>query len=623
MKNKYLIVVLFGFISYFAIYFAIFGYGNVKAHPSINGAIVEKFNKLMNNANTRPQKFDKYEFKFDSDNELFKGKAITNSGFFAATTGQSEESKSLAEWIKHGGYSADEPEIPASVRHFYDPIGLSNGKKYLTNNGTWWEGAYPNPSTDAIEWALGDTQNGSSNLWSLEVGKTNMYLALSNKDSNERKAYLAKAFRCIGEVLHNTGDMGCPPHVRNDSHASPIGFSFGQGRFMGSPDPYEEYLVDNCGETYKDNLADDELSTYFKEASTIRSINVKLAQYTNKNFFTKETINGFVEDIYLKSPINKDGNYPNPRLENLDYNKENYTFTKQFPSGNFVILCKDYSFFSLKGRGYPYVDLASVKTQARELIPAVISAGVNVMRLFIPHLRIELADVDILSDTMEIKVIHETDIEYPNKIYYQGKMHFKLNGKVHDSTLVFDEKMKGTFKGVLPFITKDGDKLEAFIDLSSIVINCDKEVVLKMDPLWGIWYVRETLEESNDPAAPKAGTVFDGTKFFAVLKTGMIKITNLDGSGLMQLNHQRNGLSFIISGSNSTNTYNQTGSVSVDQESWSAQTKSTYKEGSGSNQVEYFRNYTSSGSRNKFNSKQNPNGKNILNSKLSYDLRRE
>lgn len=623
MRIKNLLVVLSGFITYFAIHYAILSYGNVTAHPSINGAIVEKFNSLMNNANSRPQKFEKYEFKFDKDKELFKGKAVTDPGFFAASTTNSEASKTLAEWINHGGYSADEPEVPASVRHFYDPIGLTNGNKYLTNNGTWWEGYYPNPSTDAIEWALGDTPNGSSNLWSLDVGKTNMFLALTTKDTNERKGYLAKAFRCIGEVLHNTGDMGCPPHVRNDSHASPIGFSMGQGRFMGSPDPYEEYLVDACGETYKDNLVDNELETYFEGASTIRSINVKLAQFTNKNFFTKETINGFVDDIYLKSPINKDGNYPNPRLENLDYNKQNYTFTKEFPSGNHVILCKDYSFFSLKGRGYPYVDYESVKSQARELIPDIISAGVNVMRLFIPHLRIELTDVDVLSDTMQIKVIHETDLEYPNKIYYRGKMNFKLNGKVHDSTLVFDDQMAGTFKGVLPFVTKDGDKLEAFIDLSSIVINCDKEVVVKMDPLWGQWYVREIIEGSNDPAAPKAGSIFDGVKFFTVLKTGMIKITNLDGSSLMQLNHERNGLSFTISGSNATQTYTQTGNVSNDQESWSGTTKSTYKEGSGSSQVEYFRNYTSTGSRKQLSSKQNPNGNSILNSVLSYDLSRE
>ena len=47
MKIKHLTVVLLGFLTYFAVYYAILSYGNVTAHPSINGAIVEKFNELL------------------------------------------------------------------------------------------------------------------------------------------------------------------------------------------------------------------------------------------------------------------------------------------------------------------------------------------------------------------------------------------------------------------------------------------------------------------------------------------------------------------------------------------------------------------------------------------------
>ena len=592
MKIKHLAVVLLGFITYFAIYYMILSYGNVKAHPSINGAIVEKFDQIMNDPSQRPKKFEKYEFKFETDKTLFKGKAVTNPGFFPATTGQSEMSFTLKDWIKHGGYSADEPEVPASVRHFYDPIGLTDGKKYLTNNGTWWEGYYANPSTDAIEWALGDTPKGEGNYWSLKDGKTNLYLAFSTKDTNERKSYMAKAFRCIGEVMHNTADMGCPPHVRNDSHASPMGHNMGW--FMGSPDPYEEYLVDSCGNTYKEGAPDGSLESFFESAGKIRDINEHLAEFTNENFFTHETINGYV-GIYYKSPINKDGGYPNPRLENLDYDATTYTFSKKFPSGRTVELCKDYSFFSLKGRGYPYVDLKSVKSQAKELIPNIISAGVNVMRLFIPEIKIEISDTDVLSDTIEINVTHHNDDEYQASIYYKGPIKFKLNGKVQDSILVLEDRK---FKGVLPFPIKNGDKLEAFIDMYAFIINCDKEVVVKMDPLWGIWHITEVLESSNDPAAPAKGTVFNGVKFFQILSNGMIKITNLDGTGLMQLNYSRNGFNFTISGSNSKQSYTQNGSVSNNQDAWSAQTKSTYKQGSGSSEVEYYRQYNSSGSRN-------------------------
>ena len=588
MKTRNTLIILLGFVTYFALQLVLRGYEHTKSHPSINEAIVEKFNSYYN-YDVKIDKFKNYTFNFTSDITKLKGIALTNPGYIEGSTTNSAATKDVEEWIKHGGYSADEPELQAAVRHFYDPT-KADGSRHLTNRGTYWEGVYSNPRTDAIEWALGDTYKGESNIWSFRIGKANMILAMTEKDTNKRKEHLAEAYRCLGETLHNTADMGCPPHTRNDSHAAPLGYS--GGWILGSPDPYEELFTPAITASNKDNIPDPELETYFNESQTVRSINHRLAQFTNSNFFTHETINGVGVDTYTS--INKDGKYTAPLLQNLEYLDESFSFIKKFPSGREVILARDHSYFSF--RGYPYVDKRAAHSQATELVPNIIHAGVNVMRLFIPHLEIEMKKTDDISDTIEINVKHIKDAEYPNAVLYEGPIYFEVNKKMHDSVLIIE---KGKFKGVLPFQIKNNDLIKALIIMPGFKVSTEKELKIKMNPLWGIWYIKEVLEDSNDPAAPKNGTVFTGTKFYQILSTGFVKITNLDGSGLMQLKIENTGLSFKISGSNSTQSYSQTGNVSTDQEKWSAQTNSQYKQGA----EEYFRKYTSTGSRKPLSSK--------------------
>ena len=588
MKTRNTLIILLGFVTYFALQLVLRSYEHTESHPSINEAIIQKFNDYFN-YDVKIDKFKNYKFNFTSDMTKLTGLALTNPGYIEGSTTNSEANKYADEWIKHGGYSADEPELQAAVRHFYDPT-KAEGSRHLTNRGTYWEGVYPNPRTDAIEWVLGDTYKGESNIWSFRIGKASMILALTEKDTNIRKEHLASAYRCLGETLHNTADMGCPPHTRNDSHAAPLGYA--GGWVLGSPDPYEELFNPAVTASNKDNIPDPALESYFNESQTVRSINQKLAQFTNLNFFTHETINGVGVDTYTS--INKDGKYAAPLLQNLEYLPESFSFVKHFPSGREVVLARDQSYFRF--RGYPYVDKRAAHSQATELVPNIIHAGVNVMRLFIPHLEIEMKKTDDISDTIEINVKHITDSEYPNAVLYEGPIYFEVNKKMHDSVLIIE---KGKFKGVLPFQIKNNDMITAMIIIPGFKVSTEKELKIKMNPLWGEWQITEVLDESNDPAAPKKGTVFTGTKFYQVLSTGYVRITNLDGSGLMQLKIENSGLSFTISGSNATQSYLQNGNVSTDLEKWSAQTNSTYKQGT----EDYFRKYTSSGKRKPLSSK--------------------
>lgn len=601
---KNISAILFGFSLYFVIQFSMKSYEHTKSHPTVNETIIQKFHEL-NKSSDNPEELKNYFFTFYDSYEKLKGMALTNPGYLEGTTSMSEKSWTAIEWIKHGGYSADEPELQAAVRHFYDPTKPA-GSRYLTNRGTYWEGVYPNPRTDAIEWAIGDSPKSANNPFTLQVGKNNMILAFTTKDSALRNEHFAAAYKCLGEVLHNTADMGCPPHTRNDSHAAPLGYA--GGWILGSPDPYEELFSPAVDSANKDNNTDPSLQSYFESATTIRQINEKMAEFTNKNFFTNETINGIGVKEYKS--INSDGRYSAPKLEDLEYMTESFNFEKTFPSGNRIILARDQSYFRF--RGYPYIDKKAAHSQAKELVPNIMCAGVNVMRLFFPKVEIEMIDIDPLSDSIEINVKHIRNDEYPNTFLYEGPISFIINNKIHDSVLVIE---KGKFKGILPFYINNGDKIKAFISMPGFTIYQEKELINKMDPLWGVWEIKEVLEDSNDPAAPVKGTIFSGIKFFRILTNGMIKITNLDGSGLMQLNYERNNLSFKISGASSKQSYSQQGNVINGQMAWSGQTASTYKVGTGGNEVEYFRKYTSNGERPKIKVIQK------VKEKLSYDVR--
>lgn len=391
----------------------VYGYENTKAHPAINNAIISFSENYL--AGKLP---DQNKWRISSDRETYGGTGVTNSGYSYATYGEGPLNLTVLQWVEHGGFSADEPELAAAIRHFYDPTGHSGGRKYLTNQGTSWEGLYTldnllHPQTDAIEWAIGDTEKGSYNNWSLKQGKKYLAFAFELSDEAEKRVCLAKAYRCLGEVLHNTADMACPPHVRNDSHAAPLGYAWGY--LLGSPDPYEELFDPKWAADNINGKRDPSLESFFSSATSIRSINEKLAEFTNRNLFSDQTINGAGYEPF--SPINKDGDYPEPRLENLDYDTNEYTFYRIFPSGNRVKMCTDRRIFVL--RGQPSIDGGCAQSQAAELVPNLLCASANVIRLFLPQFQIQIREA-VPNDYVKGQVLHVKSSEYPESILYSG-----------------------------------------------------------------------------------------------------------------------------------------------------------------------------------------------------------
>jgi hypothetical protein len=456
MKIKNIISFVSGVVVYFLLKGLVFSYDNFNAHPTFNEAIVQFFEQ--NYKNYFPEG---YSINLLNDKQLLNGKAVTNPGFLLATYAESLVNYTALEWIKHGGFSADEPELAASVRHFYDPIGLNEGKKYLTNRGTIWEGRYPNPQIDAIEWAMGDTPKGKDNLWRLEKGKESIIRAFDIADENMKKENLAQAFRCLGEVLHNTADMGCPPHTRNDSHAAPVGYEY--GFILGSPDPYEELFNLFWVSSFMNSQPDPDFKLFCNNATNIRSINEKLAEFTNNNFFTQQTINGM--GGYEILPINDGGTYPKPMLQFLEYDANSNTYYKTFSSGRKIKMAKDKSYFWK--RGYPYIDKDCVESQASELVPNIVYAGANIIRLFIPQIKVVINSANSSGDLSGI-VTHFPSQDYNSLIHYFGKVNFY---KLSDSDKIGQlECNAGEFFGTIQDLEKE-DEIYAEIEIGPIKIK--------------------------------------------------------------------------------------------------------------------------------------------------------
>ncbi len=462
------------------------GYGNKKSHPDINNLIVEGFVSRNNKFEFSMAKFQDYYFTLNIGK--LKGDYITKAGLFnpsevptvgdwsvgeqSTTYTEKKNEISAQEWIKHGGFSADVPEVPASLRHFYDPT-RPEGERYLTDqvNSKLFASAQSfmkNPHTDGVEWALGEKGNFGvlEHVYTWENGKKYMAGALEQPDVAKRKEMMAKAWRSLGETLHMIADNGCPAHVRNDGHPSlplPI-FSY-----FGNPDPYEEIMAVSSSAAYDGGPVDKDLMESFRYAKKVSEIAHELAVFTNTNFFSNETISGTDwKGNSIKPLAHPDYVYDSPKLSASSYNKDHYYYRKI--AGTDVKMCTDMQFF----KGYaiyrtdPYIDQECVESQAKVLFPAIKEAGINVMKLFIPDLTVEILEIEE-DGRITGRVTHKTDEEYPDQILYNGPVYIK---NTRQDIITQCTAFKGKFEGKLG---KAGSDIFAEVEFGGVAVRSKYE----------------------------------------------------------------------------------------------------------------------------------------------------
>ncbi len=427
-----------GIIAYTVIAVLLTGYDNVRSHREFNGVILDEFHERFIDSSTPLEKFRNYSFAYENGQGM-TGPAVTNGGLSEVI--ESDKKYSIKKWLEEGGYSADEPELPASFRHFYDPT-KPRGERYLKDHLEYLEnklGGYItfNPRVDQLDWAI----DHPDNPWTWNNGAGFVQAALETADEGLRSQYMAKAYRCLGHSLHLIADMGCPAHVRDDSHPAPFS-DITLLEHFGSPDPYEELFQKIYSDI--DDLAnepvDEQLLSAFREAGSIRNIAHRLASYTNEKFFTNQTIQGrgFLPQIHPEYT------YSLPDLNDCSYHLPSWTFQQEV-SGIKIKMCKDLTYFwwDTPDRGYPYIDFECVKDQASVLVPQIVEAGVNAVRLFIPELSVSITSIS--GNAISGSIVHKTDSVYTSPIHYNGKVDIYRNDD--DKKLGTVDALNGYFSG--------------------------------------------------------------------------------------------------------------------------------------------------------------------------------
>ena len=251
------------------LYNPVFAYDDLTTHPALTDEIVDFYNLFFDDKLTDDQK----------------------------------------EWIIEGVMSEDTP--PRWINHFYDPVykvGWSGEKtgiwpalsiKYFSK--VILSSKEPVSSLDWIH-----NQNLQAQYGEFKGNRTWERAIYEYASGNEKEAYYT-----LGFILHLVEDATVPDHTRNDTHAHELQYMTGD---YGSP--YEEYNK----QFRRDTL---DIAQGFKSSGynpvmkdSIDEYIISLAEYSNKYFFSKDTIN----DPKYSDPkvVEKDDNFGYGKDENYE-----------------------------------------------------------------------------------------------------------------------------------------------------------------------------------------------------------------------------------------------------------------------------------------------------------------
>lgn len=452
MKNT--LSLLTGFLVYSTFAYLLFGYENIKMHTSINEAIVDWF------LYKSPVTYTQSNTLLSLSTESFTGLKVVKSGM----TSVDEQTEKLTprEWIIHGGFSADTPELNASLRHFYDPVKI-DGVSYLTDlvENISIKTGEPLPKMNAKDWAL----SAPDNLYTWDKGKHYLKLAFEANSEELREASIAKAYRALGETLHLFADMGCPPHVRNDAHPAVLtADALGYRIYYGDPDPYEELIKaeDVTDWALNSHQPASDVVDKFRKAVTASELFEIMALFTNQNFFSEDTQFG---DGVIPN-INDRREYPSPKIgADVQYDASDNYYYKVIDERS-IKMCVSKSYFF--GGKYPTIDLASIISQASILLPTIVEGGANVMRLFTPKMKIQITKAQ--SDgVLEGSIEHIVDAEFKNEIKYNGAVKiYKGEQFIGDAVSVNGLFSAGTLS------VQKGDDIYAVLTVGGIKYTSDE-----------------------------------------------------------------------------------------------------------------------------------------------------
>jgi len=438
------------------------------------------------------------------------------------------------EWLVEAGYTADEPELWMSLRHFYNPIDggrLTDEHRYLAAAVIGIaRGFLLQPTVDARTWALtGPGQPPfAENHWAWRDGVNAMRKACRHTgDPAERDRLFTTAWRALGETMHLLADMTVPAHVRNDAHAAitPAG-SLG-------PDPYERFanealiraVIRACiGQRQSaynavEDAVSDRVRAQIQACTTPDELFHVVASFTNHNFFSADTVSGTVTVDGVKVTVhNANGttDLPSPRLEDCQLDSETLglapmtIYSRELPMGSLTHARSQRVYMArlnwavdngwlglgrtqLQCRGFdPNYDVCI--SQARILVPLAVYANTQLIDWFMPRFEVLIDEIDREKCLLVGRVVHHPYGPYEKRMLFSlpsgaAAAHLAqlvVNGQPQDPTRCHMTVRDGVF-------TCDYHELDA------AKIPESAELRVRLD-LGGIW-----VQSAPYHAAPDAG----------------------------------------------------------------------------------------------------------------------
>jgi len=199
--------------------------------------------------------------------------------------------KEIYLWFRDGGKREDEP-VCRTKFHFHDPVkpfGDAGLNDIVVDLGCMNFNHY-----SSLAWAQND-----DNLASWQKARLNYLGALTGTDKDVREGKLADTFKALGQVMHLVSDSSVPAHVRNDAHVlvadqfeAWAAANHGKLSYTGIPvnqSIFNQAVNDALApvpisalwdiDKYKGNNPEETVGT-----------NIGIAEYTNANFFSDDTI---------------------------------------------------------------------------------------------------------------------------------------------------------------------------------------------------------------------------------------------------------------------------------------------------------------------------------------------
>lgn len=357
------------------------------AHREINRRAIE----LFEGSQALSAKYRNASFQ---PNAFSRAPVVTTSGKFSLTYNQRWSLDQNRAQIIAGGFSADEPNVYVSMKHFYDPLALS-GVHELTDQDSAHGLVYE--AIPATEWAVFRQDNPYSLLQAMLNYKASLEIPYTAEPADlpatgdfrdlagtpadltdMRQMYLGKAMRGLGETMHLVADMTQPAHVRNDSHPR---YEITEQAITG---PLASALLTFPRSDGVSVAGLGDLTT---------DIMVHLATWTNAHFFSQDTIAD--SKLGLK-PANWEKPYAAPRLSALTTGTLNgyETWFASFSGKSVPMVRKEPGIF------YDAYDITPEMAirQAEVLLPLAAAADASVIDQFLPTLVLSQTVTEVAAD---------------------------------------------------------------------------------------------------------------------------------------------------------------------------------------------------------------------------------